>query len=51
MVCCELSELFIFTVKYMGSFAVDDCCLDEQMEQLHTQMQLLKVSLDPSEDS
>lgn len=30
--------------KYVGSFPVDDCCLDEQMEQLHTQLKALRVS-------
>lgn len=33
-----------FTVKYVGSFPVDDCCLDEQIEQLHTQLKALRVS-------
>lgn len=31
-------------VKYVGSFPVDDRCLDDQMEQLHTQLKALKVS-------
>lgn len=33
------------TVKYVGSFPVDDHCLDDQIEQLHTQLKTLKVSL------
>lgn len=32
------------TVKYVGSFPVDDCCLDEQIEQLHAQLKALRVS-------
>lgn len=31
-------------MKYVGSFPVDDRCLDEQMEQLHTQLKALRVS-------
>ncbi|XP_026163288.1 SH2 domain-containing protein 5 [Mastacembelus armatus] len=31
------------SAEYVGSFPVDDCCLDEQMEQLHTQMKLIKT--------
>lgn len=32
------------SVKYVGSFPVDDSCLDDQIEQLHTQLKSLKVS-------
>ncbi|XP_053172583.1 SH2 domain-containing protein 5 [Scomber japonicus] len=31
------------SAEYVGSFPVDDCCLDDQMEQLHTQLKSLKV--------
>ncbi|XP_067361995.1 SH2 domain-containing protein 5 isoform X4 [Channa argus] len=31
------------SAEYVGSFAVDDCPLDEQIEQLYTQMQLFKT--------
>lgn len=31
------------SAEYVGSFPVDDCCLDEQIEQLHTQMKLIKT--------
>uniref|UniRef100_A0A3Q1JY39 PID domain-containing protein n=1 Tax=Anabas testudineus TaxID=64144 RepID=A0A3Q1JY39_ANATE len=31
------------SAEYVGSFTVDDCCLDEQIEQLHTQMKLFKM--------
>ncbi|XP_031727616.1 SH2 domain-containing protein 5 isoform X2 [Anarrhichthys ocellatus] len=30
------------SAEYVGSFSVDDCCLDDQIEQLHTQLKLLK---------
>lgn len=30
--------------KYVGSFPVDDLCLDEQIVQLHAQLKALKVS-------
>ncbi|XP_066527870.1 SH2 domain-containing protein 5 isoform X2 [Hoplias malabaricus] len=30
------------SAEYIGSFPVDDCCLDEQIEQLHTQLKSLK---------
>lgn len=33
--------------QYVGSFAVDDVCLDEQTVQLHTQLEALMVSLEP----
>lgn len=33
------------SVKYVGSFPVDDRCLDDQIEQLHTQLKALRVSL------
>lgn len=33
-----------FTIKYVGSFLVDDCCLDDQIEKLHAQLKSLKVS-------
>ncbi len=38
-------------MKYVGSFPVDDCCLDDQIEQLHSQLKSLKVSPEPSEVS
>jgi len=38
---------FICVFKYVGSFLVDDRCLDDQMEQLHTQLKSLKVSPEP----
>lgn len=31
-------------IQYVASFPVDDQCLDDQMEQLHTQLKSLKVS-------
>lgn len=31
------------SAEYVGSFPVDDCCLDDQMEQLHTQLKSLKA--------
>ncbi|TNN62533.1 SH2 domain-containing protein 5 [Liparis tanakae] len=31
------------SAEYVGSFLVDDCCLDDQMEQLHTQLKSLKA--------
>lgn len=31
-------------MKYVGSFPVDDLCLDDQIVQLHTQLKALKVS-------
>lgn len=31
------------TAEYVGSFPVDDCCLDEQITQLHTQLKSLKA--------
>lgn len=31
------------TAEYMGSFPVDDQCLDDQIEQLHTQLKCLKA--------
>ncbi|XP_041634390.1 SH2 domain-containing protein 5 isoform X2 [Cheilinus undulatus] len=30
------------SAEYVGSFPVDDCCLDDQIEQLHTQLKALK---------
>ncbi|XP_062842300.1 SH2 domain-containing protein 5 [Trichomycterus rosablanca] len=30
------------SAEYIGSFPVDDCCLDEQMQQLQTQLKSLK---------
>ncbi|KAM7401731.1 hypothetical protein PAMP_017026 [Pampus punctatissimus] len=30
------------SAEYVGSFPVDDCCLDDQMKQLHTQLKSLK---------
>lgn len=44
LLLCFLPELLFLAVKYVGSFTVDDCCLDEQIEQLHTHMKLFKVS-------
>lgn len=41
---CLDSTHVLLCVKYVGSFPVDDCCLDEQMEQLHTQLKALRVS-------
>ncbi|XP_054906409.1 SH2 domain-containing protein 5 isoform X4 [Poeciliopsis prolifica] len=32
------------SAEYVGSFLVDDCCLDDQIKQLHTQLKYLKVS-------
>lgn len=37
----------LFAVKYVGSFPVDDRCLDDQIEQLHTQLKALRVSPQP----
>ncbi|XP_054472386.1 SH2 domain-containing protein 5 isoform X2 [Anoplopoma fimbria] len=31
------------SAEYLGSFPVDDCCLDDQIEQLHTQLKSLKT--------
>ncbi|KAK5602756.1 hypothetical protein CRENBAI_026661 [Crenichthys baileyi] len=31
------------SAEYVGSFLVDDCCLDDQMKQLHTQLKHLKA--------
>ncbi|XP_071350157.1 SH2 domain-containing protein 5 [Trachinotus anak] len=31
------------SAEYVGSFPVDDCCLDDQIEQLHTQLKFLKT--------
>ncbi|XP_063766848.1 LOW QUALITY PROTEIN: SH2 domain-containing protein 5 [Eleginops maclovinus] len=31
------------SAEYVGSFPVDDCCLDDQIEQLHTQLKSLKT--------
>ncbi|KAG7226739.1 hypothetical protein INR49_014088 [Caranx melampygus] len=31
------------SAEYVGSFPVDDCCLDDQIEQLHTQLKRLKT--------
>ncbi|KAJ0023144.1 hypothetical protein NQD34_003043 [Periophthalmus magnuspinnatus] len=31
------------TAEYVGSFPVDDCCLDDQIEQLHMQLKCLKA--------
>lgn len=36
--------MFVLSVKYVGSFPVDDRCLDDQIERLHTQLKSLKVS-------
>ncbi|XP_039654749.1 SH2 domain-containing protein 5 isoform X3 [Perca fluviatilis] len=33
----------IRSAEYVGSFPVDDCCLDDQIEQLHTQLRSLKT--------
>lgn len=41
-VCCN--EPVCCCVKYVGSFAVDDLCLDEQMVQLQARLQALSVS-------
>ncbi|KAI5093314.1 SH2 domain-containing protein 5 isoform 2, partial [Silurus meridionalis] len=30
------------SAEYIGSFAVDDCCLDEQVQKLHSQLKSLK---------
>ncbi|XP_061584433.1 SH2 domain-containing protein 5 isoform X1 [Cololabis saira] len=30
------------SAEYVGSFPVEDCCLDDQIEQLHTQLKSLK---------
>ncbi|XP_022617149.1 SH2 domain-containing protein 5 isoform X1 [Seriola dumerili] len=31
------------SAEYVGSFPVDDCCLDDQIEHLHTQLKFLKT--------
>ncbi|XP_028303997.1 SH2 domain-containing protein 5 isoform X1 [Gouania willdenowi] len=31
------------TAEYVGSFPVDDCCLEEQMKQLHNELKSLKT--------
>ncbi|XP_070697681.1 SH2 domain-containing protein 5 isoform X2 [Pempheris klunzingeri] len=31
------------SAEYVGSFPVDDCCLDDQIEQLHSQLKALKT--------
>ncbi|XP_015230801.1 PREDICTED: SH2 domain-containing protein 5 isoform X2 [Cyprinodon variegatus] len=31
------------SAEYVGSFVVDDCCLDDQINQLHTQLKHLKT--------
>ncbi|XP_032405672.1 LOW QUALITY PROTEIN: SH2 domain-containing protein 5 [Xiphophorus hellerii] len=31
------------SAEYVGSFLVDDCCLDDQIKQLHTQLKYLKA--------
>ncbi|CAL9704637.1 unnamed protein product [Knipowitschia caucasica] len=31
------------TAEYVGSFPLDDCCLDDQIEQLHTQLQRIRA--------
>ncbi|XP_068598591.1 SH2 domain-containing protein 5 [Brachionichthys hirsutus] len=31
------------SAEYVGSFPVDDCCLDDQMQQLHTQLKSLRA--------
>lgn len=46
-VCLCFALMFVFAVKYVGSFPVDDCCLDDQIEQLHTQLKCLIVSPEP----
>ncbi|KAG9352880.1 hypothetical protein JZ751_017456 [Albula glossodonta] len=33
------------SAEYVGSFPVDDCCLDEQIQRLHTQLQSLTVGV------
>jgi hypothetical protein len=38
---CNMKSFFF--MKYVGSFPVDDCCLDDQMQPLHTQLKSLKV--------
>lgn len=43
-VCVCFASTLFFIVKYVGSFPVDDHCLDDQIEQLHTQLKSLKVS-------
>ncbi|XP_076003319.1 SH2 domain-containing protein 5 isoform X2 [Genypterus blacodes] len=45
MVDTEVSEDGTVTrsAEYVGSFPVADCCLDEQIEQLHTQLKSLKT--------
>lgn len=37
-------NLVCHCMKYVGSFPVDDRCLDDQILQLHTQLKALKVS-------
>lgn len=48
---CMLTSSIIFCLmsplvfpKYVGSFPVDDRCLDEQIEHLHRQLKELRVS-------
>ncbi|XP_029006258.1 SH2 domain-containing protein 5 [Betta splendens] len=40
-----VAEDYVVTrsAEYVGSFAVDDCCLEEQIEQLHGHMKLFKT--------
>ncbi|XP_062263382.1 SH2 domain-containing protein 5 isoform X1 [Platichthys flesus] len=40
---CVLSTFPVSAVKYVGSFPVDDRCLDDQIEQLHAQLKVLKT--------
>ena len=47
----SLSLSLSLTVKYVGSFPVDDRCLDDQIERLHTQLKSLKVSPEPRDGS
>ncbi|CAJ1050163.1 SH2 domain-containing protein 5 isoform X1 [Xyrichtys novacula] len=39
----EDSSVISRSAEYVGSFPVDDRCLDEQMEQLHTQLKALRT--------
>ncbi|XP_034548561.1 SH2 domain-containing protein 5 isoform X2 [Notolabrus celidotus] len=41
----EDSSVITRSAEYVGSFPVDDRCLDDQMEQLHTQLKALKTLL------
>lgn len=54
LLVCLFVCLFVMTLclamKYVGSFPVDDLCLDEQIVQLHTHLKALKVSLEPVEN-